>query len=632
MPIIKSSIEYDGNSGGFLIEGRNFSFILDNGKLRYFSSSEEELIRMIHIAVRDENWMTINPQISDLQIDTIKNKSFVFYSADFVSGNIDFTVRVKIEIQDDEMTFSFTGRANKTFLRNRIGICVLHPLNTCTNIICEVERPDGTGYSGNFPELISPHQPFTDIQAMHWSTPGNSMLKLFFKGDVFETEDQRNWGDASFKTYSTPLEIPIPVLVEKATEINQSVELKFIIPDNKKTSPAYFRIEKDLFDFPQIGFSIPSEIPHTQATSVCLQNLNPDYLSIESGFENKWQQELLKKLTLAKSLEKEVELAIIVKDLPYPPDDFFPVVSSSGVQVRNFLLIAWSDKIIKEEVYKNYSTALLRNFGSIPIGCGTRFHFSEINRESLPEKNPSFISFPLNPQVHADDSETIIENLQAFPDITNSARHLYPEIPLHINRLTLRYPFNPDPAGTDRYKRADGLPWTVDHRQWQFFYAQWILPALSKLKDAEQVTICDTHGLNGLFSEQAVAGIPESENAVWLFPAYLIFFEMAHFKPTQIYKTVSGNPFRVEGLFLKNDAGEYLLMLSNFCSVPLEIKVSGISDFKSECGEKFLSAENLTEALGKPGSWVGNHYNPCSSNMAEMVKLAANSCQLYRWK
>ena len=46
-----------------------------------------------------------------------------------------------------------------------------------------------------------------------------------FSGDIFEMEDQRNWTDASYKTYSTPLALPFPVEVTAGTSIAQSVTL-----------------------------------------------------------------------------------------------------------------------------------------------------------------------------------------------------------------------------------------------------------------------------------------------------------------------------------------------------------------------------------------------------------------------
>ena len=76
-----------------------------------------------------------------------------------------------------------------------------------------------------FPLLISPRQPFTDIRKMKWEKHGNK-FSLDFSGDVFETEDQRNWTDASFKTYCTPLGIPYPVKLKSGEKIIQKVVLR----------------------------------------------------------------------------------------------------------------------------------------------------------------------------------------------------------------------------------------------------------------------------------------------------------------------------------------------------------------------------------------------------------------------
>ena len=38
---------------------------------------------------------------------------------------------------------------------------------------------------------------------------------MIFNGETFEMEDQRNWTDASFKTYCTPLSLPYPIKIIK---------------------------------------------------------------------------------------------------------------------------------------------------------------------------------------------------------------------------------------------------------------------------------------------------------------------------------------------------------------------------------------------------------------------------------
>src|SRR6185295_16382542 len=64
-------------------------------------------------------------------------------------------------------------------------------------------------------------------------------LHFSFSGDLFELEDQRNWGDASYKTYCTPLRKGFPRKVASGTEIGQSVAVRFT------PAPAFPRISLD---------------------------------------------------------------------------------------------------------------------------------------------------------------------------------------------------------------------------------------------------------------------------------------------------------------------------------------------------------------------------------------------------
>ena len=47
------------------------------------------------------------------------------------------------------------------------------------------------------------------MQSISHGTPGGGEIVIRFEGDLFEMEDQRNWTDASYKTYSTPLRIAV---------------------------------------------------------------------------------------------------------------------------------------------------------------------------------------------------------------------------------------------------------------------------------------------------------------------------------------------------------------------------------------------------------------------------------------
>ena len=112
--------------------------------------------------------------------------------------------------------FSMDGTAHSTYLRNRIGFCVLHPMS-CAGKDCVVEHVDGSLTQGVFPAEIAPHQPFRDIRAITHEVTSELQAEVRMEGDTFEMEDQRNWTDASYKTYCTPLDLAFPVEIAAGT-------------------------------------------------------------------------------------------------------------------------------------------------------------------------------------------------------------------------------------------------------------------------------------------------------------------------------------------------------------------------------------------------------------------------------
>ena len=123
----------------------------------------------------------------------------------------------------------FAGEARSAFLRNRVGLVVLHPAGRRRRGRPGPAHRRRGSSEGRWPEAISPHQPFVDVAGFDWTTEGLA-ARLDLAGDVFETEDQRNWTDASFKTYSTPLALPFPVPVAVGDRVHQRVRLAVVGP------------------------------------------------------------------------------------------------------------------------------------------------------------------------------------------------------------------------------------------------------------------------------------------------------------------------------------------------------------------------------------------------------------------
>ncbi len=202
------------------------SLVYEEGDLRYIRLGDREVLRRVYVAVRDRNWGTVPPRLSNVQMDIGEDSFRIAYDVEHRQGDIDFFWKGTITGRvDGTITFAMDGVARSTFWRNRIGFCVLHPIRECAGAPCKIEHVDGTVEEETFPKYISPHQPFFDIRAISHEVMPGIWAEVRFAGDVFEMEDQRNWTDTSYKTYCTPLRLPYPVEIQAGTRVVQTVTL-----------------------------------------------------------------------------------------------------------------------------------------------------------------------------------------------------------------------------------------------------------------------------------------------------------------------------------------------------------------------------------------------------------------------
>ena len=68
---------------------------------------------------------------------------------------------------------------------------------------------------------------------------------------MFEMEDQRNWSDASYKTYSRPLSLPFPYPIAAGERVRQSVWIGV-----KEAAPAVEPSDADLVRL-EVGGPVP---------------------------------------------------------------------------------------------------------------------------------------------------------------------------------------------------------------------------------------------------------------------------------------------------------------------------------------------------------------------------------------
>ena len=296
------------------------TLMYDNGDLRRIRLGTQELVSRIYAAVRGDDWGT-PPAVRTEVERTIGEDSFrIVYDSrhtDAAKG-IDFTWRGALTgTAEGTITFDLDGEALSTFRRNRIGICVLHPASLA-GAACAVRHANGSEETGFFPDTISPHQPFFDIAALSFSAGDGATATLTFFGDIFEMEDQRNWLDASYKTYSTPLSLPYPVEVTAGTQIRQRAQLEIrgiesapvLIPALQSLIPIISVTGDKTGRFPGFGLSLPEKA----VSSVVKQRIGAvrfDHFRAEiDAAQGNWRETLAEGLRQAKRLDAPLIVAV----------------------------------------------------------------------------------------------------------------------------------------------------------------------------------------------------------------------------------------------------------------------------------------------------------------------------------
>jgi len=200
------------------------SFLLEREGVRGLSWRGIEVVRAISAPLRDENWGTIRPQNIREEVDKTSSSFRVTRHAEFLGGQLG-TETVFAFSADGTVVCTFALSAGADVRVNRAGFTILHPVNGIAGGGLRVRHGSGAGEEMEFPTYISPAQPIFDIVGLSHQVE-TAQVSFDFEGDVFEMEDQRNWSDASYKTYCRPLGLPFPFEIAKGEVVRQTVLLR----------------------------------------------------------------------------------------------------------------------------------------------------------------------------------------------------------------------------------------------------------------------------------------------------------------------------------------------------------------------------------------------------------------------
>jgi hypothetical protein len=548
-----------------------------NGELRDLMLGSHEVVRRIYFVFQDLNW-TARPWV-------ITNESVFAAEASF---EITFDARGTFDAEpfhwsgtlsgDSEGTISFDveGSADSPFIRNRLGLCVLHPMAVAGHE-CIVETVTGAIVPTAFPVDISPHQPFMDVRAItHEVVPGVwASTRLI--GETFETEDHRNWSDASYKTYATPIRLPFPVDVQPGEDLWQSVAVAVdwedVTVDPAPTAPVV-TIGSEVTRRPGIGLQIPADAPPpTDIELARLRDLGLSHLRLDVRASDPLApQHITAGADQARRIGSRLVVALFVEDAWT-----LPILAGQGadVPVDTWLVFDAMAKVASPGL----AAAARSAFGQeARLGGGTNLYFTELNREPPDTTQIEVVAFSMNPQVHSADHATLVQNLSAQGVVALNARRLAGQAAIHVGPVTLRPRFNPNATDPARDVSSTSLPSDVDGRQPSQFCAAWTAISLKYLAEAgtvDDVTYFETTGWRGVMERLEGSPAPGdfASTPGQPFPVYDALAAMRGF--THVRRCSSNLPQVVDALLLERD-GSHRLLVANFAEEQLDVPVIGL--------------------------------------------------------
>jgi hypothetical protein len=559
--------------------------VFDRGEVRWVRLGEREVLRGIYVAARDESWFRVPAQLEDLEIEAEPESFRIRFHARHRRGRIHFEWDGRIEGgPDGRVTFRMAGAASSTFRRNRIGFCVLHPADACAGRPCIVETTDGDRIEQGFPALVAPHQPFRNVRAILHQVTAGVEAEVRMEGEAFETEDQRNWSDASFKTYGTPLHLPHPVEVVEGTRVEQSVSVSLFgltaapvrqaaaavpgaLPRRRNsTEPVVVRVGvAHAVARPRIGLGGAGLAVLDEAEVRRVQRLRPSHLRADLRLdEPRWGDALERAVARARSVEAPLELALFLPDDPRPVlRDLAERASALRAPVGSWLLFRAADATTAVGDVALGREALADMDRSARFGGGTDGHFAEINRRRSSAAGVDRLVFALYPQVHATDDCTVYENAASLTAVAETMRSFAGGAALGISPVTLRSRVDKRPPTSIDPGEP---PFLDDPRQKAPFAAVWILGFLASAAEAgfESLTFFELVGPRGVM------------DAAGPFPVFHALADVAALPEAVVLPTRSRRPERVLAIALRS-AASTRVFLANLTPDAHPVRVEGLA-------------------------------------------------------
>ena len=431
------------------------SFGLQAGALRHIRAHGVEAIRNVAFLVRDRDWGTISPELGEMTRSSGEATALTI-PMKFRNGGARLNVTITVYLTDTSVTVTANGETEGDFETNRTGFTLLHPIKGVAGAPATVIHSDDSQETGTFPSLIAPWQPFMDIASIEHQANGLS-VRCAFSGDVFEMEDQRQWGDASFKTYNRPLALPWPYVLKDGEKIQQSVEITW--QKAAPVKPAEWSDPPALPHFPRMALALTArDAQSTEQVVAAVDTVGPQallcHLDASAG-------QIVPQLDAFAALQSrlpgiafDLELICQFNGAQSPMEelnDHALALFRSGLDPASVFICPsvdrqstppgsdWPECPPLDDIHQ----AAAHAFPNLWRGGGMASFFPELNRKRPPAELLDFVMHGFCPIVHAADDLSVMETLEAISHIAASARKIAAGREYRIGPATLAMRQNP---------------------------------------------------------------------------------------------------------------------------------------------------------------------------------------------
>ena len=545
--------------------------LLQRGKLLHIRHGAREIWHGVAFVYRDPDWGTPEPVVEQVDLDANADRFSVRIEAHFPVSPV---IRLHLEIEgarDGRIRYTAVAVPTGDILCNRIGLCLMHPMSAAGARV-EITHIDGRLSASTFPTLIPPWPPFMLVRAVRHEWADDRWARCELSGDLYETEDQRNNADASFKTYTRSNLMPRPYRLHAGVPIRHAAELvvEAALPEcaASRAERVSVRVGACAGVLPAVGIEIGARDGQTPGrdTLAALRALRPAHLHLSLDDPGAVDWTGVGQLLAAARARLRLDLTVADAERSRAALHALSEALSRAQLSPESIAVFPSDAPSID--------AARRAFPASAIGGGTPHFFVQLNRlEELGEVD--FVSFTTSSIVHGADDGEVMLGLQSLPAMIETLRARWPTLPVRVGPSTIaarRSPLGNQPPsdGTRRIALA-----SQDPRCRGQFGAAWTLGYAARFAaaGAQSLTLLSLSG--------ACGSMTRTQAGRWLrHPAWFVLARLG--SAARLCRASVDDPDRIAALALLRD-GRSELLLANLTGEPVDVEVAGCAASASVC-------------------------------------------------